>query len=151
MWYYQSLETSVNVYQHLSVQNISSFVFGHGLTAVVRKKPSGLAGGIGLLLAGVREGGRGGERKGHAAGVPQIDFEDQNTFSGADLHQLTLIHRSCLETLARHQHRQHPQLGCRCVAPQPHRVNYLKMFQNKIIPLWSMDRFVWPQHLSRRY
>lgn len=69
MWYYQSLKTLVNVYQHLSVQNISSFVFGHGLTAVVRKKNKpkpGLAGGIGLLLAGVREGGRRGERKGHA-------------------------------------------------------------------------------------
>lgn len=108
MWYYQSLKTLVNMYQHLSVQNISSFVFGHGLTAVVRKKNNpNLAWPV---ASGCywRESEREEEEEkekdtqcsSSTTSVPQIDFKDQHGFSGVDLHQLMLIYRGCLEPLS---------------------------------------------------
>lgn len=104
MWYYQSLKTLVNVYQYLSVQNISSFIFGHGLTAVVRKKTLVWLAALGCYW---QESEREEEEEkekdtqdsSRTTSVPRIDFKDQNGFSGADLHQLTpLICRGCLET-----------------------------------------------------
>lgn len=76
MWYYQSLETSLNMYQHLSVQNISSFVFGHGLTAVVRKKS--WLGWRRWAVTGRRQRGRKKRRKKRtcrAAAGPQLSHK----------------------------------------------------------------------------
>ena len=93
MWYYQSLETSVNVYQHLSVQNISSFVFGHGLTAVVRKKPLAWLAALGCYWQETEreeeeEKEKGTQGSSRTTSIPQIGFKDQNGLGGADLHQL---------------------------------------------------------------
>lgn len=84
MWHYQSLETSVNVYQHLSIQNISGFVFGHELTAVVRKKlPLLWPVALGCYWQEAEreeeeEKEKDMQGSSRTTSAPQIDFKDQN-------------------------------------------------------------------------